>query len=314
MLYVSTRKTTDTYTAHRALHEGSAPDGGLFVPFHLPPFTAEEMTSFHGQTPGEVIARILNHFFGLRLTGWDVECAIGRTPFKMQVMNHRLIVAEAWHNSHGNQDYLMKNLFAMATGKGFSTSMPDGWTYIAIEIALLFAIFSSLEAIPENGLDIAVSTGDYRDVLAVVYAKDMGLPINVIICACDENGTSWDLFNRGELSALASTGSEVKYLEHLLLKRMGVNELQRYYDAAARRSVYRVAPELLERLNGDIFAAVVSTSRVDSIISNLYRTNQYYMHAGAALIYGGLQDYRARTGEVKDTLIVAKQRHSKAEV
>lgn len=314
MLYVSTRKTTDTYTAHRALHESFAPDGGLFVPFHLPPFTQEEMASFKGQTPGEVIARILNHFFGLHLTGWDVECAIGRTPVKMQVMHHRLIVAEAWHNSHGNQDYLMKNLFAMATGKGFSTSAPEGWLYVAIEIALLFSIITAIDTIPEIGLDIAVSSGDYRDILAVIYAKDMGLPVNMIICACDEKGKSWDLFNRGELSTSGSSSSEEKYLEHLLLKRLGVNELQRYFDAVSKRSVYRVDTELITNLNGDVFAAVVSTGRVDSIISNIYRTNQYYMDAGAALIYGGLQDYRARTGEVRDTLIIAKQRHSKAEV
>ena len=178
----------------------------------------------------------------------------------------------------------------------------------------MFAIFNTIETIPESGLDIAVSTGDYRDILAVVYAKDLGLPINMIVCACDEKGTSWDLFNRGELSTIGSFGNDEKYLETLLLKRLGINELHRYYDATAKRSVYRVDPELFYQLKYDVFAAVVSTGRADAVISNLYRTNQYYMDAGTALIYGGLQDYRARTGEVKDTLIIAKQRHSKAEV
>ena len=31
MLYLSTRNTTDCYTAYRALNESQAPDGGFFV-------------------------------------------------------------------------------------------------------------------------------------------------------------------------------------------------------------------------------------------------------------------------------------------
>ena len=46
MLYISTRNNTDTYTAHRALHEEYAPDGGFYVPFYLPTFSSDALNYF----------------------------------------------------------------------------------------------------------------------------------------------------------------------------------------------------------------------------------------------------------------------------
>ena len=43
MLYVSTRNTAATYTAHRAIHETRTPDGGVYVPFLVPVFSAEQL-------------------------------------------------------------------------------------------------------------------------------------------------------------------------------------------------------------------------------------------------------------------------------
>ena len=57
MLYVSTRNTTDSYTAYRVLHEDYAPDGGVFAPYRLPIFSSEEHKSFCEKTFGERVAK-----------------------------------------------------------------------------------------------------------------------------------------------------------------------------------------------------------------------------------------------------------------
>ena len=45
MLYVTTRDNIEAYTAHKALTENRAPDGGFYVPFHMFRFSDEEIQS-----------------------------------------------------------------------------------------------------------------------------------------------------------------------------------------------------------------------------------------------------------------------------
>ena len=187
MLYLSTRNTPDCYTAYRALNETQAPDGGFFVPFRLQKFSDSELLALHAKTPCDVIAQMLNLFFGVQLTGWDVECVVGRSPVKTETVNQRLLFAEFWRNPDGSLKYLIFNLYRRMTTKEYSASKTTGWAYIAIEIALLFGLYAATDMIPVQGLDVAVETGDFADITAVEYAKQMGLPINMMVCATNEN-------------------------------------------------------------------------------------------------------------------------------
>jgi len=317
MLYVSTRNTENHYTAHRALYEDCAPDGGFYVPFRLPSFTAEEMLSMKFQSSGENIAQVLNLFFGLHLNGWDVECIIGRNPFQSVAMNHRLIMSEVWHNPQNSWQYLIDNLYGLITEHKRGREVPSGWNLISIEIALLFGLFSTIDGFPDVGYDIALNSGDFADLTAVLYAKDMGLPVKIIICACNDNGNVWDFIHRGDYNPNAPVVktnfpnmdiSCPHFMELMIYRYFGSAEVKRFLDIHQRKAIYRIDAEQLDAFSGDLFAAVVTAKRIDSIISSMYRTNQYRIDAHTALAYGGLQDYRARTGFSKDTLILVKNK------
>lgn len=307
MLYLSTRNTTDCYTAYRALNEAQAPDGGIYVPFRLQRFTASELQEIRKQTPCEVIARILNLFFGVSLTGWDVDCVIGRSPVKLETVNQRLLFAEYWRNPDGSIQYLINNLYRRMTAKEYPNNIPTGWACIAIEIALLFAIYASAESIPLHGLDIALEVGDFNELTAIEYAKQMGLPINTIVCATNENSAIWDLFAKGDFNTVAAS-ERPKYLECFLFARLGKDAALRYLDACSTKRIYRVDEQQLQTLSNDVFCSVVSANRVDSIISGMHRANGYVIDPSTAVSYGGLQDYRANGGLHRDTLILAKYR------
>ncbi|MEW6447115.1 MAG: threonine synthase [Bacillota bacterium] len=62
MLYESTRGQTERVNAARAIREGIAPDGGLYVPETLPRLDAAAMTGFVKATYQERAERILLHF------------------------------------------------------------------------------------------------------------------------------------------------------------------------------------------------------------------------------------------------------------
>ena len=302
MLYLSTRNTTDCYTSYRALNEAQAPDGGVYVPFRLLRYSDGELLGLRSQTPCEVIAKVLNQFFSVKLSGWDVECVVGRIPVKAEVVNQRLLFAEFWRNPDGSMKYLIHNLYRRMTGKLHA----QGWSYVAIEIALLFGFYTAAEVNPNQGLDVAVVADDFADMAAIEYAKQMGLPINMIVCAAEDDSAVWDLLTRGDFNT--GVGEQPKYLECFLFARLGKNAVLRYLEAAEKKRIFRVDEEELQTLIDNRFCSVVSSNRVDSIISGMYRANGYAIDLVTAMAYGGLQDYRAYTGLNRETLILAKKR------
>jgi len=304
MLYVSTRNQKDTFTAYRALNEKTAPDGGVFIPFHLPVFTQEELSAMTTRTCCDVIAQVLNLFFGVHLTELDIEFELGKAPFKSETMQHKFVVAECWRNSGYSYDYILKSLYGMMATEKESGSMPAGWACVGIKIALLFGLYSVIGNTMQD-VDIAITAGDYSELSAIAYAKAMGLPVEMTVCACDDDSVFWDLINRGEYSA---TAINPDYIECLLCVLLGKDIVTLAGSAVQSKWMCRIDEQQQAILRDNIFAAVVSSKRIDSVVSNMYRTNGYTFDSEAALAYAGLQDYRSSTGISKDTLLFSKNR------
>lgn len=301
MLYTSTRNASDTYTAHRALCEERAPDGGFYVPFHLPVFTAAELSGIQKQSFEDTVAQILNLFFGLRLAGADICNAVGANIISEIDLGQKVTVAEIWHNPMGEWENVRNHLYELASKKN---SKPIGWSCIALEIAMLFGVYSA-SAYMRSNLDIAVTTENMADMTAVLFSKVMGLPIRLTVCACDEKSTLWDLLNKGSLSV---GGTHHPYMEVFVYQCLGRDAVSQYIDAMQNKTVCQFNDEQMMLLNSCMYASVVSDNRAETVISSMYNTNRYTLDAKTALAYGALQDYRANTGINRNTLIISKQR------
>lgn len=300
MLYISTRNINDSYTAYRALHEAFAPDGGMYVPFHMPVLAAEEWAEIKSGAVSDTVAKILNLFFGSRVTGDDVAEVLGSTPASFQTINQNVVFAELWHSPKGNADYFVDGLYRKMTGKAES---PKGWAYIAIQIAFLFGIFSANHTELRH-FDVAITAKDFANLIAVLYAKEMGLPVNRIVCACSEDGILWDLVNRGEFSA----GKAPMYMDYLVYRYFGESGMKQYLNAESRKSLCVFDEISLQAVADELYPAVVSSGRTDTVTSSMYSANSYRIDNDTALAYGALQDYRASTGANNQTLIVSLER------
>lgn len=313
MLYVSTRNKMDSYTAYRALHEEYAPDGGQYVPFRIPVFSNEERKVMQEKTFGDTVAQILNLFFSAHLTGWDIDCCVGRNPVRMAQMSHRLLMVEAWHNPDGTYKSFENAVYSRLCGTA-DGGTPTQWARIAIYISVLFALYKDYTSMGIEKVDIALNTGDFILPMAAYYARQMGLPIVNIICACNENGAVWDLIHRGEFNTNApKVHTQLKELdisrpagvERLIHASLGVEAVDTYLQICDRQGTFRLDEETALKLNDGLFSAVVGTDRTQSIINSIYRTNQYLTDPYTALAYGGLQDYRSRTGISQYTLLLS---------
>ena len=304
MLYATTRDNHDAYTAHKALTENRAPDGGFYVPFRMPQYSLEEIESLKQKSFGQCVAEVLNQLFGTTLTAWDVECTIGRSCARINPMTQRIVVAEVWHNLDWNFKSTVSGILSLLTEE----KIPSDWAMIGIRIAVLFGLFGKLMrkglVDMKNPMDIAVMSGDFSAPMAAWYARQMGLPIANIICGCADNSPAWDLLHLGTVK---TEGDMPAFLEQLICETLGHKEAQRYGEVCADGGVYSLLPVEAEKLRRGMFAGVVSQDRVETLISNVYNTDAYILGPKASIAYGGLLDYRAKTGANRLALLLAER-------
>lgn len=305
MLYVTTRNKFDTYTVHRANQSDRGPDGGLYLPFRIPKLDREDLLALGEMTYCQRMARTLNLLFPAKLTDWDVELCGGKNPVQLFSMSHRFLLAETWHNHDMDFAGLANSLAARICGYEDKNRKPTSWVGIAIRMAMLFAVYGELitrEIIrPEKSLDIAVASGDFAAPMAVWYAREMGLPVENIICA-DTDDSVWNLLHQGQVR---TDGKLPENLERLIFATQGVEENLRYCEICDSGRLYTTLPGALERLRKGMYVAVTSQERLTALIPSVYRTAGCIMESQTAMAYGGLQDYRANTGENRLALLIS---------
>lgn len=312
MLYITTRGNKDAFTAYRALMENSAPDGGQYIPFAMPVYDANEIAALASKTFGQNVAELLCRFFSVKLSGWDVDFAIGRNAVKMVSMNHRIVIYELWHNPEGKFSYIVESLYNKICGEYNPSDTPSEWTKIAVRIAVLFGLYGELLRSGvvdlEQILDVSLPAGDFSTVMSAWYARRIGLPIGRIICICDEDSGLWDFINRGTFLFTDKNTALMPGIERLVHGTFGFDEANCFSAKYSEKRSYNLDEvEQLPLLNEGLFCVVTSTNRGESIVNSVFRSNNYIIDPETALCYGGVQDYRAKFGDSKLTLLLAER-------
>lgn len=297
MLYITTRNGVDCHTAYHALTENAGPDGGLYIPFHLPVLGKGEIREIAEAGFGDALARILNLFFGTDINGWDVETCTGKNPLRMVDTGQQISVLEDWHVLGGKYENLVRNLYERVCAE-YGLKEPTVWFRIVVRIAVLFASYGEF---PGDTVDISVNTGDFSDPMAAFYARKMGLPLGAILCNSSENSAVWDLIHRGSGNAAQLTGSAC--LEMLLAELYGADTVQRYLKQAEKSGTFSLPAETVSPLDHDLFVAVIGDARIQSVIHSVFTTSGYFADEYAASAFGGIRDFRAHTGKSNPTIL-----------
>lgn len=296
MLYVTTRNDADAFTAPRTLLSDQATDGGYYIPFRLPTFSTEELTTMQHNSFSQNVTDILNLFFNTNLECGIVDFCIGRNMIRFVPVNFRMIMMETFHNSEGSYDLILDEL-SKKLNPGNGTTL---WERTAIRISVIIAIFCQMmEAGVVNvdqPVDLAVNANDTTELLAAWYARKMGLPIATIICGCTDNDSLWNFIHRGQVATRSLSEQDKQGIEQLIYVTLGNAAVNKYCRCCESGQIFAVDEEQLRVISTGLFASVLSTDRLDAVISNFYSTSRYLLHRHSASAYGGLQDYRAKTG------------------
>ena len=319
MLYVTTRIGEDAFTASRALAENRGPDGGFYVPMRLPRFNRDQIAELGQKTFSQIVAEMMNLFFGTKINGQSVELAAGRYPVKCFSLNGKIIAVKAWNNPVYRFDRFVSGVEKVIRQDQISERSAD-WFQIAVRISVLFGVYGQLmvsRTISEcQEIDVSVPSGDMSQLMAAWYARNMGLPIGTIVCCCNENHALWNLLHKGELRtdviAERTHTPDCDYtvapdLERLIFAASDHEEVRRFCDACRTGRVYKLGPELMECLRSVVHVSVVSAKRMASTIPNLYKTTGFVADPYTALSHSGLVDYRAATGGNKPAVIISEE-------
>ncbi|MCF0229663.1 MAG: threonine synthase [Parasporobacterium sp.] len=160
---------------------------------------------------------------------------------------------------------------------------------------------------PGEKINFVVPTGNFGNILAGYYAKLMGLPVDRLICASNDNKVLYDFFKKGiynrnrEFILTTSPSMDIlisSNLERLIYKVCGSAELNReYMKELSEKGVYSLNITQIAAL-ADFSAGFATEQENAGEIKKVYDETGYVMdtHTGVASCV-----YRKYVSETSDT-------------
>lgn len=164
-------------------------------------------------------------------------------------------------------------------------------------------------------MNVVVPTGNFGNILAAFYAKNMGLPIGKLICASNENKVLYDFFATGtydknrEFILTSSPSMDIlisSNLERLIYRIAGNNaqknqELMRSLQEAGS---YTITEEMREQLSS-FYGNYASEDETWTMIREIYQETGYIMDTHTAVAAAVYKKYRTETGDIAKTVIAS---------
>ena len=164
-------------------------------------------------------------------------------------------------------------------------------------------------------INVCVPTGNFGNILAAYYAKDMGVPINKLICASNSNNVLTDFLRTGvydrnrtfyntmspSMDILISSN-----LERLLYAITGEDQqVREYMDELNRTGRYEVSERVKEKIQRLFVGYCCDDTVTQKVISTIYRSFDYLIDPHTAVGFSALTQYREETGDMTPTVVAS---------
>ena len=176
-------------------------------------------------------------------------------------------------------------------------------------------LYAAGEIEKNEKINIVVPTGNFGNILAAYYAKQMGLPVGRLICASNENKVLFDFFQTGsydrnrDFILTSSPSMDIlisSNLERLIYRIAGEDDRA---DAAfmknlAEKGVYEITPAMREKL-GDFYGNFATEQETAQTIQSLYDRTGYVIDPHTAVASCVYEKYKADTGDKAKAVIAS---------
>lgn len=168
---------------------------------------------------------------------------------------------------------------------------------------------------PGERINVCVPTGNFGNILAAYYAREMGVPFGRLICASNSNNVLTDFIRTGVYDRnrtfynTTSPSMDIlisSNLERLLLSLTGDNKEVRGYMAALNATgKYEVSDRVRTRLQKLFSGYDCDDDGTKASIASIYQKYDYVIDPHTAVAFNALEQYRAENGDETPCLVVS---------
>ena len=188
-----------------------------------------------------------------------------------------------------------------------SSANSINWGRLVPQIVYYFAAYGRLVRNHEiemgQPVDFCVPTGNFGDILAGYYAKQMGLPVGKLVCASNRNNVLTEFFETGTYNAwreffrTTSPSMDIlvsSNLERLLYHITGSDaRVAAWMADLAEKGSYTVDSTTLETIRADFAAGCASDEEVAQEIKAIYQKVGYLCDPHTAVAFKVAREYQA---------------------
>ena len=164
-------------------------------------------------------------------------------------------------------------------------------------------------------INVTVPTGNFGNILAAYYAKQMGVPIARLICASNENKVLFDFFRTGvydrnrEFILTSSPSMDILISSNLerLIYTIAGQDAEKNADLMAQlkeKGRYEITPEMRKKLD-DFTGGYATEEETKETIRKTYERTGYVMDTHTAVAASVCAKYRKDSGDETKCLIAS---------
>ncbi|MDF2804903.1 MAG: threonine synthase, partial [Anaerocolumna sp.] len=230
----------------------------------------------------------------------------------------------------GNFDDAQNGVKAMFNNKELATSLKDKGYILSsansINVGRLFPqvayyVYAYGSLIKKGAIqagdkiNVTVPTGNFGNILAAYYAKNMGLPIDKLICASNDNKVLFDFFETGRYNRkrdfilTSSPSMDIlisSNLERLIYLAAGMDDEKNLELMQALTNIgeYSITPEMKECMK-DFIGSYATEVETAATIKSVYERNGYILDTHTAVAAHCYEKYKKETHDETKTVIAS---------
>ena len=164
-------------------------------------------------------------------------------------------------------------------------------------------------------INITVPTGNFGNILAAYYAKQMGLPVKTLICASNENKVLVDFFRTGgydrrrDFILTSSPSMDIlisSNLERLIYRIAGEDSAKtaQLMKSLAESGSYQITDQMAQGL-ADFYGDYATEEETSGEIAEVFGKAHYVIDTHTAVASKVYRKYRGKTGDGTPTVIAS---------
>ena len=164
--------------------------------------------------------------------------------------------------------------------------------------------------------NVVVPTGNFGNILAAYYAKQMGIPIGKFICASNKNNILTDFINTGvydrnrDFFTTTSPSMDIlisSNLERLLFELYNRDDkkVAQLMAELSENGKYEIEQDVLAKLKSQFVGGCCDDTETAATIKHMFNDYNYLCDTHTAVAVKVYEDYVKNTGDTTQTVIVS---------